>query len=62
MDNIKEKVEKIISDIGERELEPNDIDMLGKLVDIRNYWSKINTTKYFVMLILLFLEESFFYF
>lgn len=34
MDNIKEKVEKIISEIGERELEPNDIDMLGKLVDI----------------------------
>lgn len=34
MDNIKEKIEKIINEIGERELEPNDIDMLGKLVDI----------------------------
>ena len=46
MDNIKEKVEKIISDMGERELEPNDIDMLGKLVDIHKdianeeYWKE----------------------
>lgn len=44
MDNIKEKVEKIINEMGERELEPNDIDMLGKLVDIHKdlkneeYW------------------------
>lgn len=46
MNNIKEKVEKIISDIGERDLEPNDIDMLGKLVDIHKdianeqYWKE----------------------
>ena len=46
MNDIKEKVEKIISDMGERELEPNDIDMLGKLVDIHKdianeeYWKE----------------------
>lgn len=46
MNEIKEKVEKIISDMGERELEPNDIDMLGKLVDIHKdlsqeeYWKE----------------------
>lgn len=34
MDKVKEKVEKIINEMSERELEPNDIDMLGKLVDI----------------------------
>lgn len=46
MDNIVEKVEKIINEIGEREIEPNDIDMLGKLVDIHKdlkneeYWKE----------------------
>lgn len=44
MDKVKEKVEKIINEMSERELEPNDIDMLGKLVDIHKdlsnekYW------------------------
>lgn len=44
MDKVKEKVEKIINEMIERELEPNDIDMLGKLVDIHKdakneeYW------------------------
>lgn len=46
MDKVKEKVEKIINEIGGRELEPNDIDMLGKLVDIHKdineeeYWKE----------------------
>lgn len=46
MDNITKKVEKIINEIGEREIEPNDIDMLGKLVDIHKdlkneeYWKE----------------------
>lgn len=46
MDNVLEKIEKIITSIGERELEPTDIDNLGKLVDIHKdlkneeYWKE----------------------